>query len=81
MLGVVFTRARGLIPAHAGKTTGAQLETASPEAHPRVCGENPPAFYCRYGHPGSSPRMRGKLDKVTALVTFRGLIPAHAGKT
>ena len=75
------SRRAGLIPAHAGKTLGGIRFRWSAWAHPRACGENPPAFYCRYGHPGSSPRMRGKLDKVTALVTFRGLIPAHAGKT
>ena len=33
-------RARGLIPAHAGKTTGAAHRTASNRAHPRSRGEN-----------------------------------------
>ena len=54
------SRRAGLIPAHAGKTLGGIRFRWSAWAHPRVCGENPPAFYCRYGHPGSSPRMRGK---------------------
>ena len=71
----------GLIPAHAGKTLGGIRFRWSAWAHPRVCGENPPAFYCRYGHPGSSPRMRGKRNDHAAASTTRRLIPAHAGKT
>ena len=74
-------RARGLIPAHAGKT-GEKWDTATPtEAHPRSRGEN--AL-----HPdevmnalGSSPLTRGKPSLRRACRAATGLIPAHAGKT
>ena len=39
-LGVVFTRARGLIPAYAGKTSLSLSARTRTRAHPRVCGEN-----------------------------------------
>ena len=81
LLGVVFTRARGLIPAHAGKTTGAQPETASPEAHPRACGENVDIQNNGAYRGGSSPRMRGKPSAPMRSASRSGLIPAHAGKT
>ena len=70
-----------LIPAYAGKTPSARKTPSTPEAHPRVCGENlsrPPA---RSRGSGSSPRMRGKLYPRMGNVWNSGLIPAYAGKT
>ena len=71
----------GLIPACAGKTQiGAGVGMAA-WAHPRVCGENvtnPPFSLARTG---SSPRVRGKLNRVLLPVWTFGLIPACAGKT
>ena len=45
-------------------------------AHPRVSGENPLPLnsYTMFG--GSSPRERGKLVAIAALVAALGLIPA-----
>ena len=74
-------RAGGLIPAHAGKTTGAARRTASNRAHPRSRGEN-----CMYSQStcapaGSSPLTRGKRSRGQSALAILGLIPAHAGKT
>ena len=72
---------RGLIPAHAGKTSDRQGSRPRIRAHPRACGENPylQQSYQRRG--GSSPRMRGKQHQAGFDEHRRGLIPAHAGKT
>ena len=78
---VRHVEARGLIPAHAGKTYRLASILEENRAHPRSRGENgriqPGAPAAR----GSSPLTRGKrrialLDELAA-----GLIPAHAGKT
>ena len=71
----------GLIPAHAGKTSGAQRLSGPARAHPRVCGENVMGAVMSCQAMGSSPRMRGKLKDVGRRKKHRGLIPAHAGKT
>ena len=72
---------RGLIPAHAGKTSAPPNTRRPRAAHPRSRGENPPVGR----HPGvlegSSPLTRGKhACRDCSLVGLR-LIPAHAGKT
>ena len=73
--------ARGLIPAHAGKTLACSCNRRSSQAHPRSRGEN----LC--GAPlwavglGSSPLTRGKLSGLLRGGFAVGLIPAHAGKT
>ena len=70
-----------LIPAHAGKTTGAIDVRVGRWAHPRSRGENtvqPVAFHVIQG---SSPLTRGKLGRHRYRLQDRGLIPAHAGKT
>ena len=73
--------ARGLIPAHAGKTMVVLPGRRAFRAHPRSRGENsvsgPPACAAR----GSSPLTRGKRDRLPDLRRKPGLIPAHAGKT
>ena len=72
---------RRLIPACAGKTDRAEKSLALARAHPRVCGENE-AHYCALMHPpGSSPRVRGKLQNPQDNLPLPGLIPACAGKT
>ena len=71
----------GLIPAHAGKTEGGQVNRVLGEAHPRACGENDWTDLDTNGAAGSSPRMRGKPGLVTFNKGIGGLIPAHAGKT
>ena len=71
----------GLIPAHAGKTEGGQVNRVLGEAHPRACGENDWTDLDTNGAAGSSPRMRGKLTAKSLTPFHSGLIPAHAGKT
>ncbi len=70
-----------LIPAHAGKTPARNRGHPHREAHPRSRGENPTACIAIKKHAGSSPLTRGKQPTVIPSVLWRGLIPAHAGKT
>ena len=93
--------ARGLIPAHAGKTVWAPTVPGWRWAHPRSRGEN---YRSTSGHScvlgsspltrgkripchvvrvagGSSPLTRGKQAGHRLCLRYRGLIPAHAGKT
>ena len=70
-----------LIPAHAGKTTDAAPETASPEAHPRSRGENIERIGRGWSAWGSSPLTRGKRCSAKRRLLIGRLIPAHAGKT
>ena len=72
---------QGLIPAHAGKTVGANGLMNDPRAHPRSRGENGSTITASMGGAGSSPLTRGKLRKDQPNERTRGLIPAHAGKT
>ena len=71
----------GLIPAYAGKTCFGLRLHCKRGAHPRVCGENPPAAAIVSATAGSSPRMRGKLRAEWGNLPLTGLIPAYAGKT
>ena len=71
----------GLIPAHAGKTSGVLMQYFVQRAHPRSRGENELSVRrCASGE-GSSPLTRGKPPTKLSFVLIRGLIPAHAGKT
>ena len=72
---------RGLIPAHAGKTTWALLGRARRRAHPRSRGENDRPSIQRALREGSSPLTRGKHGSRVPHRGPAGLIPAHAGKT
>ena len=76
-----YDKRRGLIPAHAGKTTGRATVSTVATAHPRSRGEN--LRSCRPGSksPGSSPLTRGKPFSSGSVAEQRRLIPAHAGKT
>ena len=71
----------GLIPACAGKTFIRKPRRAQPRAHPRVCGENLTVSESGEISGGSSPRVRGKLNRETYGDIILGLIPACAGKT
>ena len=71
----------GLIPAHAGKTNDRLERAAHPGAHPRSRGENVPLSLDHPNLTGSSPLTRGKRAYSADGSAFRGLIPAHAGKT
>ena len=72
---------RGLIPAHAGKTTPNPSPPQPERAHPRSRGENPIGRNAREVWRGSSPLTRGKPDEGSRYALVGGLIPAHAGKT
>ena len=72
---------RGLIPAHAGKTTVARTRTWQEWAHPRSRGENDELARALRNLAGSSPLTRGKRRRNRVRRIDAGLIPAHAGKT
>ena len=74
-------RQRGLIPAHAGKTTHHRHELSRAQAHPRSRGENHPAPRGPRTPVGSSPLTRGKRPRRQYCPATSRLIPAHAGKT
>ena len=74
-------RARGLIPAWAGKTLVVGGRACPPRAHPRVGGENSSCDRLVQPGSGSSPRGRGKPRRVRPSTCTGGLIPAWAGKT
>ena len=73
--------ARGLIPAHAGKTEAGRWSACRCRAHPRSRGENDGQAAHHCVRAGSSPLTRGKRDVGQHVTFLSGLIPAHAGKT
>ena len=73
-------RARGLIPAHAGKIYPPRQGRTKPPAHPRSRGENAASLALPPSSGGSSPLTRGKWAVWSRAVECAGLIPAHAGK-
>ena len=75
------TPKKGLIPARAGKTCMASVQSSLTGAHPRVGGENHVARGCPIDGEGSSPRGRGKPFPAPSGTQTFGLIPAWAGKT
>ena len=72
---------RGLIPACAGKTDNLYRFRRYHWAHPRVCGENWCVCIWVRVVSGSSPRVRGKPEKLPLVAYRKRLIPACAGKT
>ena len=70
-----------IIPAHAGQTSHTRIASPACSDHPRACGANisPPSM--GRPHPGSSPRMRGKLVTDANNAVRVRIIPAHAGQT
>ena len=73
--------ARGLIPAHAGKTARRRRTLRSRRAHPRSRGENMWNVSKSRGCRGSSPLTRGKRAGLGRFSLAFRLIPTHAGKT
>ena len=71
----------GIIPAHAGNTEIDDLVKSLFGDHPRACGEHWPTISAWPSTRGSSPRMRGTLQRKHALADMAGIIPAHAGNT
>ena len=72
---------RGLIPAHAGKTSAWSVTMVGTWAHPRSRGENTRRGLSTPRLAGSSPLTRGKHSPHSGHFGGLGLIPAHAGKT
>ena len=70
-----------IIPAYAGNTSSAMLNSFSFRDHPRVCGEH----QCPRGHIstswGSSPRMRGTRSRRARIPLGARIIPAYEGNT
>ena len=71
----------GLIPAHAGKTSGYPAIGGQQAAHPRSRGENGAHGDADALQGGSSPLTRGKRAALQFPPSPHRLIPAHAGKT
>ena len=71
----------GLIPTHAGKTSGLSDAPPTYRAHPHSRGENISALPSSTRRMGSSPLTRGKRVRGRHIGEREGLIPTHAGKT
>ena len=71
----------GLIPTYAGNTSYWGLPGHLTEAHPHVCGEHSGIGFKKRSRLGSSPRMRGTLNRGKNQIFFAGLIPTYAGNT
>ena len=70
-----------LIPAHAGSTPWLLQQKLLARAHPRSRGEHHGPVEIPAGVLGSSPLTRGAPYFTSRLVSYFGLIPAHAGST
>ena len=75
-----YSRRRS-IPAWAGETLAANADSARIAVYPRVGGGNVVKAPTDAGKSGLSPRGRGKLARVRAIVSGQGSIPAWAGET
>ena len=71
----------GLIPAHAGTTSGSCHWHQGSRAHPRSRGENASLGRGTPLATGSSPLTRGKPQHLLTEQLENGLIPTHTGKT
>ena len=74
-------KAHGIIPAYAGNTCRSAGSLPWPWDHPRVCGEHLSLSILERSCQGSSPRMRGTLDRDGHIGSVHGIIPAYAGNT
>ena len=71
----------GIIPACAGSTHGEASRLRVTRDHPRMCGEHHEGWKPLRPQTGSSPHVRGALDRRGCQVRGRGIIPACAGST
>ena len=72
---------RRIIPADAGSTSAFGSAFGPYWDHPRGCGEHLPFGRLLVSRNGSSPRMRGALDRMRRSAFRTGIIPADAGST
>ena len=70
-----------IIPADAGSTNSKGEHLLVGRDHPRGCGEHDNGAYPLVTGAGSSPRMRGALQRLWRLVYVYRIIPADAGST
>ena len=77
----VSTCSHGIIPAYAGNTLFGLSPSRSAWDHPRVCGEHVGTRRQLFRREGSSPRMRGTLNRLWPQLNVWGIIPAYAGNT
>ena len=71
----------GIIPACAGNTRTRRVQCPRGRDHPRVCGEHTVTRERADDTKGSSPRVRGTLFALLAVMLVFGIIPACAGNT
>ena len=71
----------GIIPAYAGNTQNKSIVFVQRRDHPRVCGEHYGIVGIVAVVLGSSPRMRGTLQRRPQRHFPAGIIPAYAGNT
>ena len=74
-------RPHRFIPARAGNTTPSASTARSAPVHPRTCGEHRCSGLLRMCRIGSSPHVRGTLDRRVARLLPDRFIPARAGNT
>ena len=74
-------RRTGIIPAHAGLTSTHRPQCHGCRDHPRACGAHKKHEIRKNAYKGSSPRMRGSLNRAVDELIDIGIIPAHAGLT
>ena len=74
------SKAVGITPAYAGKSSIRELLLIVSRDHPRVCGEKCLSLLLTFWALGSPPRMRGKESGVLDDGDGLGITPAHAGK-
>ena len=73
--------AKGITPAHAGKSIPALTRHGCWGDHPRACGEKAPPAQTTTHVEGSPPRVRGKVLLCYKLIVIVGITPARAGKS
>ena len=69
-----------IIPAGAGKGAGARPLCSLGTDHPRGCGEGPEPTRAAASMAGSSPRVRGRVQRAKVAQEAGRIIPAGAGK-
>ena len=70
-----------IIPARAGQTFSWLAPRFNVTDHPRACGANRSPIHANVRPYGSSPRVRGKRERVGGDGTAMRIIPARAGQT
>ena len=75
----VLELGHGIIPARAGSSGARAHSVPMARDHPRACGEQPTFSRLRWFSPGSSPRVRGAVEDLRAVLALSGIIPARAG--